>query len=482
MDLNGFLERMGSTIAVRGTDGCTDQQFSYLFVMVFEVYDRGKDMITKTARSFSVKKDTSVFKRLENRNQENIARSHHQSKSQNLVCKYWREGRCTRNPCKFKHPDEENCKPKNVWKNPDAFKSRHSPPIEKTQAKVVKNKENNFNLNQNVENTQKKSLTNEVKNSESKNIQNKNIKNLHLGSCGDEISMVTCLEGQTKGITGIALPAGSNKLFCGSKDKSLRVWDCNSGQCGGVVDFDDECGTLVNESQWIFVGLRNMIKGWNLNTQDEVIIRGSGGQVNAITMFEDILFAGMEDGTILSWKSTSETSFCEIPSSLKGHTGSILSLVIGAKKLFSGSCDNTIRVWDCESLECMHVLNGHTDDVTTLLCWDQYLLSGSLDKKIKVWGANENNSIEEVYQHNVNDGVVAFCGMHDLKGNPILLCSSKDNGVCLYDLPSFMERGRVVSQGDIQAIERGPEGMFFTGDAKGLISVWKLNGGSMCKS
>ncbi|KAI3780453.1 hypothetical protein L2E82_10434 [Cichorium intybus] len=94
-------------------------------------------------------------------------------------------------------------------------------------------------------------------------------------------------------ITGIALPSRSNKLFCGSKDKSLRVWDCNSGQCGVVVDFDDECGTLVNEGPWIFVGLRDMIKAWNLNTQHEVIIRGSGGQVNAITMFEDILFAGM---------------------------------------------------------------------------------------------------------------------------------------------------------------------------------------------
>lgn len=68
-------------------------------------------------------------------------------------------------------------------------------------------------------------------------------------------------------------------------------------QCGAVFAFDDECGTLVNEGQWIFVGLRDMIKAWNLNTQHEVIIRGSGGQVNAITMFEDVLFAGMEVGT-----------------------------------------------------------------------------------------------------------------------------------------------------------------------------------------
>ena len=52
----------------------------------------------------------------------------------------------------------------------------------------------------------------------------------------------------------------------------------------------------------------------------------------------------VQDGTILSSKSTSETSFCEEPTSLKGHTGSVLSLVVGAGMLFSGSSDHSIRV------------------------------------------------------------------------------------------------------------------------------------------
>ena len=111
----------------------------------------------------------------------------------------------------------------------------------------------------------------------------------------------------------------------------------------------------------------------------------------------------VQDGTILSWKSTSKTSFCEQPTSLKGHTGSVLSLFVGAGMLFSGSSDHSIRVWSLDSLECRHALDGHTGDVTAVICWDRYLISGSLDITIKVWGATEDGNIEQVYKHDVDN-------------------------------------------------------------------------------
>nr|GFA46668.1 zinc finger CCCH domain-containing protein 48 [Tanacetum cinerariifolium] len=63
---------------------------------------------------------------------------------------------------------------------------------------------------------------------------------------------------------------------------------------------------------------------------------------------------------------------------------------------------------------------------------------------------------------------------------PILLCSCKDSGVHIYDLPSFVERGRIFSRQDIQAIQVGPEGLFFTGDAAGVVTVWKPNVTVLC--
>lgn len=31
-------------------------------------------------------------------------------------------------------------------------------------------------------------------------------------------------------VSGITLPSGSDKLYSGSKDETVRVWDCASGQ------------------------------------------------------------------------------------------------------------------------------------------------------------------------------------------------------------------------------------------------------------
>ena len=44
-------------------------------------------------------------------------------------------------------------------------------------------------------------------------------------------------------VSGIAMPSGSDKLYTGSKDKTVRVWDCQSGQVAIILI---SCGCLVS--------------------------------------------------------------------------------------------------------------------------------------------------------------------------------------------------------------------------------------------
>ncbi|CAI0433887.1 unnamed protein product [Linum tenue] len=63
--------------------------------------------------------------------------------------------------------------------------------------------------------------------------------------------------------------------------------------------------------------------------------------------------------------------------------------------------------------------------------------------------------------------------MNDSEGKPVLFCSWSNSSVGLYELPTLEERGRIYSQKEVRAIRSGPDGLFFTGDANGVVSVWK---------
>ncbi|GJY63038.1 RNA-directed DNA polymerase, eukaryota, nucleotide-binding alpha-beta plait domain protein [Tanacetum coccineum] len=70
------------------------------------------------------------------------------------------------------------------------------------------------------------------------------------------------------------------------------------------------------------------------------------------------------------------------------------------------------------------------------------------------------------------EGLLTLCGMHDLESKPVLLCACNDNTVRAYDLPSFMERGKIFAKQEIRSIQGGPN-LFFTGDGTGEVRVWK---------
>ena len=68
--------------------------------------------------------------------------------------------------------------------------------------------------------------------------------------------------------------------------------------------------------------------------------------------------------------------------------GSILHVCNSTKlpyrdHLFSGSSDNTIKMWNSQSLELLASFKGHDDPVCTLACSESFLFSGSL-RSIKV--------------------------------------------------------------------------------------------------
>ncbi|XP_073145927.1 zinc finger CCCH domain-containing protein 48-like [Henckelia pumila] len=180
-----------------------------------------------------------------------------------------------------------------------------------------------------------------------------------------------------------------------------------------------------------------------------------------------MLFAGIEDGTILVWKWDPKANIPIPTATLMGHNGAICSITIGGKNLYTGSKDHNTRDWNLETLQCVQILSGHTGDVTSLLCWDRYLLSASLDNTLKIWGETRSKIIEFVCDLKER-GFLAIRGIHDVEEKPILVCLCNDSTVGLYELPSFEERGRISTRGEAKVVETGVDRLVFVGDDTGI--------------
>ncbi|MCO5608221.1 hypothetical protein L7F22_062427 [Adiantum nelumboides] len=153
------------------------------------------------------------------------------------VCTYYMEGRCNRNPCNFLHPDDpsavashtgsyngkrSNFTPddssfqggstrRNVWGRLRGSKAGKVSAFGEARHGKARDKLCHFFLRGNCN---KGDQCNYV----------------HSYTNSDDISFMTQLSGHEKAVRAIALPAGSNKLYTGGQDGTIRVWDCDTGQ------------------------------------------------------------------------------------------------------------------------------------------------------------------------------------------------------------------------------------------------------------
>eukprot|EP00795_Rhopilema_esculentum_P012127 gene12127-2731_t len=99
------------------------------------------------------------------------------------------------------------------------------------------------------------------------------------------------------------------------------------------------------------------------------------------------------------------------------------------QKIVSGLRDNTIKIWDRESLECSKVLTGHTGSVLCLQYDEKIIVTGSSDATVRIWDVDTGEMVNTLIHHceavlhlRFQDGVMVTC--------------SKDRSIAVWDLTS----------------------------------------------
>ena len=278
----------------------------------------------------------------------------------------------------------------------------------------------------------------------------------YLASCSHdqtiklwEIESGQCLktlQGHTNRIWSIAFSPKGNYLASGGDDHAIKLWDVRTGQCIKTWKGHTNevlCLALNAEQAVMATGHEDeTIRLWDLKTGRVVnTLRGHRDRVwtlefapkstetDADELEQAILVSGSGDNSIKVWNW--KTGQCL--QTLEGHTSWVWSLVFSTngKQLVSSSYDATIKFWEMETGKCLKTLEGHQSSVVGLaLSPDgEQIASSSFDATIKLWDIQTGNCTRTLQGHENSVWQIAF----SRNGKALASCSY-DKTVKVWDV------------------------------------------------
>jgi WD40 repeat protein len=293
------------------------------------------------------------------------------------------------------------------------------------------------------------------------------------------------LHGHSETISDLILSLDGKRLFWGSEDRTIKVWDLEGGN--EVLSLPGHKGNITSlalsrDGKRLVSGDGNSsinetfiaggtIKVWDLETGKETLtLAGHASPIRSLVLSGDgkrLFSASEDDKTIRIWDlETGKEALA-----LRGHASGVYSLALSGdgKRLFSGSADHTIKVWDVAAGKETLTLRGHPSPVNSLVLSrdGQRLFSASWDGVIKGWYLEAGKEILTLRgQWAVNRLALAADGKR-------LFSGGSDGTIEVWDLDTTRE---MPIQPDAAAIHtlRGYKGSVscaLSADGKRLASV-----------
>ncbi|NEN96298.1 MAG: hypothetical protein F6K50_12355, partial [Moorea sp. SIO3I7] len=272
-----------------------------------------------------------------------------------------------------------------------------------------------------------------------KSLQPKVINEVHssLLAALDKVQERNILQGHTRPVTEIAFSPDGKQILSGSRDKTVRLWDTETGQLihtlYGHTDDVTEIAFSPDGKQILSGSRDNTVRLWDTDSGQLIhTLEGHTDDVTEIAFSPDgkQILSGSRDSTVRLW----DTDSGQLIHPLKGHTDDVTEIAFSpdGKQILSGSRDNTVRLWDTETGQLIHTLEGHTDDVTEIAFSPdgQQILSGS-DDTVRLWDTDSGQLIHPLKDHTSFVTEITFS-----PDSKQILSGSLDNTVQLWDTES----------------------------------------------
>ena len=144
-------------------------------------------------------------------------------------------------------------------------------------------------------------------------------------------------------------------------------------------------------------GFDHRIMLWESSGACVKMVKFPESHVNCIQVSNDKKFLAAGGNPIIHIYDVN--SSVDTPShTLEGHSGNVMALGFqrDGKWLYSGSDDNSIKIWDLTSFTCKRTYDCKAGVNTVVLHLNQAeLLSGDNNGKLKIWDLEADSCVEE---------------------------------------------------------------------------------------
>ncbi|KAF8969666.1 F-box/WD repeat-containing protein 11 [Flammula alnicola] len=182
--------------------------------------------------------------------------------------------------------------------------------------------------------------------------------------------------------------------------------------------------------QVIFTGSRDKtVREWNINTGmvERVIANVHNSSVLSICVHNGYLASAGSDRQVAVWHL--ETN--QLVNVLCDHEDSVLCVRFDDRRLVSCSKDRTVRTYSFPDLEFQFVLGAHRAAVNAVSISESFIVSASGDRSVRLWDA-ETGKLLRTFDNHHTRGIASidFCP-------PVVLSGSSDKHVRLFDMTTL---------------------------------------------